>query len=82
MFLFFGTKEFVHQEKSAKKYTNRIYFVTGFTGVVDVLYFYKVDLPPDLDYAAAFLAFGIEGFLFGNHLHGRSHMDVMVRSSM
>ncbi|EFX83394.1 hypothetical protein DAPPUDRAFT_301897 [Daphnia pulex] len=50
----------------------------GFTGVVDVLYFYKVDLPPGLDYAAAFLAFSIEGFLFGNHLHGRSHMDVMV----
>ncbi|KAI9552099.1 hypothetical protein GHT06_022436 [Daphnia sinensis] len=50
----------------------------GFTGVVDVLYFYKVDIPPNLDYAAACLAFGIEGFLFGNHLHGRSHMDVMV----
>jgi hypothetical protein len=41
-----------------------------------------VDLPPDLDYAAAFLAFGVEGFLFGNHLHGRSHMDVMVCSSI
>jgi hypothetical protein len=83
MFLFFGKKEIILQGKSVKKYAIRSYFViTGFTGVVDVLYFYKVDLPPGLDYAAAFLAFSIEGFLFGNHLHGRSHMDVMVRSSM
>ena len=50
----------------------------GFTGIIDVLYFYKVDLPPNLDYAAAFMAFFIEGFLFANHLHGRAHMDVMV----
>jgi len=45
---------------------------------MDILYFYKFTLPDGLDYAAALIAFTMEGLLFANHLHGRSHMDVMV----
>ena len=39
-------------------------------------------MPPDLDYAGAFIAFSMEGLLFANHLHGRSHMDVMVATQL
>lgn len=42
------------------------------------MYFYKVNLPEGLDYASALIAFVMEGLLFANHLHGRTHMDVMV----
>lgn len=52
--------------------------IAGFTGVVDLLYFYKVNLPPNLDYASAFIAYCIEGLLFAYHLHGRTPLDVMV----
>lgn len=52
----------------------------GFTGILNTLYFYKVNIPPNLDYASAFIAFGMEGLLFANHLHGRSHMDVMLHT--
>lgn len=49
---------------------------------MDIIYFYKIiDMPPDLDYASAFIAFTMEGLLFANHLHGRTHMDVMVRQN-
>ena len=62
---------------NAKNQNLNIIFL-GFTGILNILYFYKVNLPPNLDYASAFIAFGMEGLLFANHLHGRSHMDVMV----
>lgn len=55
-----------------------MFFFFGCSGVVDILYFYKYNLPPNLDYATATLAFLLEGFLFANHLHGRTPLDVMV----
>jgi len=57
-----------------------MFFFFGCSGVVDILYFYKYNLPPNLDYATATLAFLLEGFLFANHLHGRTPLDVMVHT--
>jgi len=47
---------------------------------MDLVTFYKVPAPPDLDYLSASLAFFIEGFLFSEHLHGRSMLDQKVHT--
>jgi len=57
-----------------------MFFFFGLSGVMDALYFYGFHLPPNLDYATATIAFLIEGFLFGNHLHGRTPLDVMIHT--
>jgi len=57
-----------------------MYFFFGFSGVMDVLYFYEFNLPPNLDYACAGIAFVMEYFLFAFHLHGRTPLDVMVHT--
>lgn len=64
---------------NAQHVTMFIFF--GFSGLMDILYFYKFTLPPDLDYVAGFLAFTMEGFIFFHHLHGRTPMDVQVRAA-
>ena len=56
----------------------KTFFIPGIAGVSDILNFYKVNLPPNIDYAFAFLAFTMEGILFANHLHGRSLIDSTV----
>ena len=49
--------------------------------VFEMLYHYNLKgLPPNLDYISAILAFAVEAFLFKEHLHGRSHMDVQVHT--
>lgn len=48
------------------------FFVNSF---MDLLKFYKVPTPPNLDYLSASTAFFMEGFLFSQHLHGRSAVD-------
>ena len=50
----------------------------GLGGVVDVLLFYGVPLPPQSDYAVSILAFIMETLLFVHHLHGRTAMNVQV----
>lgn len=55
-----------------------MFFFFGINGLVDICYYKKWPLPPQLDYATAALAFSVEGFLFFNHLHGRPHMDIQV----
>ena len=55
-----------------------MYFFFGFSGVVDILVFYRAPLPPDTDYVSSMLAFLAEGLLFRFHLHGRSELDVML----
>ena len=35
----------------------------------------------DLDYLSAILGFGVQGFLFSWHLHGRSEIDVQVKKN-
>ncbi len=58
-----------------------MFFFFGFNGLVDLCYHKKLGLPPNLDYVTATIGFGVEGFLFFNHLHGRPHMDIQVRGS-
>ncbi|CAL4082409.1 unnamed protein product, partial [Meganyctiphanes norvegica] len=55
-----------------------MFFFFGMNGVMDLLNFYRVPLPPDLDYVSAVLGFCMEGLLFYYHLHGRAPMDVQV----
>lgn len=52
----------------------------GINGVVDLLLQKRWILPPKLDYVTAALAYAVEGFLFAHHLHGRTHMDIQVRT--
>jgi len=56
-----------------------MFFFFGLNGLVDLCMQRKWDIPPKLDYVSAALAFAVEGFLFFYHLHGRPHMDIMVR---
>lgn len=55
-----------------------MFFFFGLNGVVDLCTHKQWDVPHNLDYVSAALAFAVEGFLFFYHLHGRSHMDIMV----
>ncbi|KAG8225795.1 hypothetical protein J437_LFUL005602 [Ladona fulva] len=56
-----------------------MYSFFGFSGILDILYHWQCRaLPPDLDYVAAFLAFAAEGFIFFNHLHRRTPMDIQI----
>lgn len=51
----------------------------SFNAAVDLVNFYRSDLlPPDMEYLTALLAFCIEWFLFSQHLHGRSDIDVQL----
>ena len=56
-----------------------MFFFFGLNGLIDLGYWRRWDLPPKLDYVSAIFAFTVEAFLFYNHLHGRSHMDIQVR---
>lgn len=49
-------------------------------GIVDILFFYKVNIPSGMDYATGFLAYIVEAIIFSNHLHGRTHMDTMLHT--
>ena len=41
----------------------------------DLVTFYRLPTPPDLDYLTAGLSFAAEAFLFSQHIHGRSMLD-------
>ena len=57
-----------------------MFFTFGLTGVVDILLYFKVPLPKDLDYGIAVLALVVEGILFHFHLHGRNELDVRLHT--
>ncbi|CAF0992552.1 unnamed protein product [Brachionus calyciflorus] len=44
--------------------------------VVEILLYYRFNLPKRLDYFFGLIAFGMEAFLFGFHLHSRAPMDI------
>jgi hypothetical protein len=47
--------------------------------ISDLAVYYKVrHVPPNIDYLFAIMAIFNEGFLFANHLHGRSILDVKL----
>ncbi|CAG0921112.1 unnamed protein product [Notodromas monacha] len=53
-----------------------MYFFFGMVALTEVLNFYRIPLPRDLDYATFLLALLIEAMLFYHHLHGRTMLDV------
>ena len=55
-----------------------MFFFFGIPGFIDLLYHYKVTLPPHMDYLPGEFALVVEGILFSSHLHNRSPMDVQV----
>lgn len=49
--------------------------------IFELLYYHGIKaIPAKLDYLSAILAYVIEAFLFKEHLHGRSHMDVQLHT--
>lgn len=57
-----------------------MFFFFGLSGVIDILLYFKVPLPPDMDYIAGILAFICEYVLFKFHLHGRTDLDVLLHT--
>lgn len=56
-----------------------MFFFYFMNSITDLATFYKVrHLPPNTDYIFAIMAIFNEGFLFSNHLHGRSMLDVKL----
>ncbi|GAB6032935.1 hypothetical protein CHUAL_012129 [Chamberlinius hualienensis] len=56
-----------------------MYLCFGFSGFVDLLIFYNIlNLPTGFQYLTLIMAFFSEGFLFYNHVHGRSPMDIQL----
>ena len=72
------------KNNSSGKNVQHIIMYTFFTihPIFELIYYYKwmEIIPKNLDYISAILAFGVEGFLFHEHLHGRHLMDVQVHS--
>lgn len=57
-----------------------MFFYFGFTGIVDLLVYFKAPLPPDMDYISMLMALMCEGLLFKFHLHGRTDLDVLLHT--
>jgi hypothetical protein len=55
-----------------------MYAAFGLGAVVEILLYYKFNLPKRLDYICGVMAFCVEGLLFGFHLGGRDHIDVQL----
>lgn len=55
-----------------------MFFFFGLSGMVEVLQHYHKGLPEGLDYMVGAMAYGVEGLLFTQHLHGRSPMDIQL----
>ena len=71
-------------ENSPGKNVQHIIMYAFFTihPIFELIYYYKLMeiIPKNMDYISAILAFGVEGFLFHEHLHGRHLMDIQVHS--
>lgn len=50
------------------------------SGVIDILLYFGISLPKNLDYYWASVAFMGEGILFKFHLHERSELDVQIHT--
>lgn len=51
-------------------------FIIG--AIVEIMEYHRFQMPKQLPYALGIIAFGIEGFLFANHLHSRHALDIHV----
>lgn len=57
-----------------------VYFVFLMGAIVEILVAYRFNLPARLPHVFGSIAFGIEAFVFANHLHGRTGLDVMLHT--
>ena len=64
--------------RNAHHSTIYLAFILGY--IVEILIYYGFDLPKRLEYALSALAFGVEAFVFANHLHGREPLDVHLHT--
>lgn len=69
-----GEKTLTFSINNTQHITMYAAFVLG--SIVELLMYYKFDLPRKADYVFGILAFGIEGFLFAFHLHSRAPLDI------
>lgn len=59
-----------------------MFFFFGINAVIDLLLFYGVQIPKNLDYVSMIIALGIEGLLFKFHLHGHSDLESLVHTML
>lgn len=55
-----------------------MYSAFMFSAVVEIMIYHSFDLPSKIEYAFGMLAFSIEAFLFGFHLHGKDPVDIYL----
>ena len=55
-----------------------MYSLFSFTCMIEILMFYKVDLPDRLEHATFILSFTLYDLMLFNHLHGREPVDVKL----
>jgi hypothetical protein len=55
-----------------------MFFVFGFSGVLDILIHHNFPLPKGIGYVWMIITFSVEAVLFKFHLHGRTLLDVQV----
>ena len=69
-------KHWIFVEVNAQHIT--MFFSFGFASFIEILVHTKYNLPKGIEFLANIFAFGVEGFLFYFHLHGRSEVDIHV----
>lgn len=57
-----------------------MFLAFGLASIFEILIHKKYSLPDGIDFLANILAYGIEGFLFHFHLHGRNAVDIHVHT--
>ena len=57
-----------------------MFFSFGLASFMEILAHAKYPIPDGIEYLANILAFGVEGFLFHFHLHGRDDTDIHVHT--
>ena len=57
-----------------------MFFAFALASIVEILVYKKYLLPTGIEFLANIFAYGIEGFLFHFHLHGRNPIDIHVHT--
>lgn len=57
-----------------------MFFSFGFASFIEILANAKYNIPKGSEFIANVFAFGVEGFLFHFHLHGRDEIDIHVHT--
>lgn len=69
-------KSWSFENVNAQHITMYSMFIIG--SLVEILMYHGANLPAKLDKVLGVLAFGLEAFIFANHLHGRSMLDSAI----